>query len=580
MIRRLHSLVPEPATLIRMAVLQAALGVLQGLLLGLLVPILRALLRSGPDLAAAAPWLVTGAAGFVLYAWLSAVATPVGFAASGDTIAQVRRHLMAHLTTLPLGWFSADRKARFARTVTSVAGSLGRVCVVVGGPALNALATAVTITAVMFVVEWRLALVLLVTIPAALLAMRRYRRATVGVVADIEVAGNEIAGRAIEYGQAQPVLRAAGQGGIGTERMRAALAEHRRRYAHGLNRLLPPDLACTGVVLAGFAATLLLGAHLLVAGTLSVPDTVAMLVLAVRFLEPIGALGGQAAGLGALDYMIGTVRRFLATPALPAREHPVRELAGTDIEFTEVGFAYGDTPALAGVSFRCAPGTTTALVGPSGSGKSTVTKLVARFFDAGSGSVRVGGVDVRDYDHATLLSEIAIVFQDVYLFDTTIEENLRIARPDATRAELQAVADAARLTEVIDRLPGGWATDVGEAGAQLSGGERQRVSIARALLKQARIVLIDEPSSALDPENEAAVSRAIAALAEDPHRTVIVIAHRPAGLASADHVVTLDAGRVVQTGPPERLLATGGPFADLVRQYEHAHSWRISTGPR
>ncbi|WP_207943631.1 ATP-binding cassette domain-containing protein [Actinomadura sp. KC345] len=232
------------------------------------------------------------------------------------------------------------------------------------------------------------------------------------------------------------------------------------------------------------------------------------------------------------------------------------------------------------MSFRCPAGSTTALVGPSGSGKATVTRLVARFHDTGSGHVRVGGRDVRDYEHAALLDDIAIVFQDVYLFDTTIEENLRPARPDATRADLDAAAREARLDEVVARLPDDWATRVGEGGAQLSGGERQRVSIARAFLKRARIVLVDEAASALDPESESAIGQAIGRLARDPDRTVVVIAHRPATLAAADHVVALEDGRVTETGRPADLRAGGGTFARLYDQYEHTRSWHItSSGP-
>ncbi len=169
------------------------------------------------------------------------------------------------------------------------------------------------------------------------------------------------------------------------------------------------------------------------------------------------------------------------------------------------------------------------------------------------------------------------MFQDVYLFDDTIEDNLRLACPDATHDELVDAARAARLDEVIDRLPHGWQTRVGEAGAQLSGGERQRVSIARAFLKRARIVLIDEAGSALDPENEGAISQAIANLADDPDRTVVVIAHRPTTLATADYVIALDAGRVTETGTPTDLRYTGGPFARLYNQYEHTRSWHITT---
>ncbi|WP_306471835.1 ABC transporter ATP-binding protein [Streptomyces sp. st140] len=230
------------------------------------------------------------------------------------------------------------------------------------------------------------------------------------------------------------------------------------------------------------------------------------------------------------------------------------------------------------VYLRCPAGSTTALVGPSGSGKTTATRLIARFFDIDSGELRIGGVDVRRLDPTTLLDEIAIVFQDVYLFDDTIEDNLRLARPEATWDELREAATAARLDEVIERLPADWQTRVGEGGAQLSGGERQRVAIARAMLKRARIVLVDEASSALDPENEAAITRAIANLGADPDRTVIVIAHRPATLEAADLVVSLDGGRVVESGTREELLGTGGTFARLSSQYERARHWRIAGG--
>jgi ATP-binding cassette subfamily B protein IrtB len=578
MIRRFLAIVADPRPMLRLAALQVVLGVLQGVLLGLLVPILRALLQPRPDFAAAMPWLLAGGAGSLVYLWLNVRAVTVGFIAAGETTSQIRHRLIQHLTTLPMGWFTADRKGKFVRTATSVAGELGHVGVVVGGPALNCLAVPITITAVTLAVDWRIGLVLLLTLPVALAAAWRCRRITTEVVADIEAAANEIAGRAVEYGQAQPILRATGRARAGTVQMRVALAEHRRRYARGLNRLLAPDQTYTAVVALGFVIALALGTSYLLDGSLPLADTVALLVLAVRFVEPLGALGGQVSGVGALDYLIATVDEFLRTPSLPRNPHPRRHVNASDIEFRGVSFGYGATPVVRGVSFHCAAGSTTALVGPSGSGKTTVLRLIARFVDVNDGSVRIGGVDVRDYDHAALLSEIAIVFQDVYLFDTTIEANLRLARPEATQAEVDAAASAARLDEVIERLPNGWHTRVGEAGAQLSGGERQRVSIARAFLKRARIVLIDEAASALDPENEAAVSAAIAQLAADPDRTVIVIAHRPATLEAADFVVALDGGRVAETGKPAELLQTGGIFARLHGQYERARGWHLSAG--
>ncbi|MEU4805832.1 ABC transporter ATP-binding protein [Actinosynnema sp. NPDC023587] len=577
MIRHFYRLWPHPGVLVRLTALHVALAVLQGLLLGLLVPVLRALLRAEPDFAAAKPWLIAGAIGAVVYGVLKVVATPVGFAASTELAEQLRHHLMRHVATLPLGWFTGDRKARLSRTVTTSAGAVAHLAATFGPPAITGLLVPSTIIVVTFFVDWRLALLFLAILPVALLALRRAGRVTAEADRDLEEAAVEIAGRAIELGQAQPVLRAAGHGSTGSVRMRDALADHRHRYRRGLRKALFPDLTYAAVVMAGFAGVLVLGAQFLLNGSLAVADTVALLVLAVRFLEPLGTLTELLGTLHAMDNSVTRVENILHSPALPHSARPVRKVEDSTVEFAGVSYSYGSTPALTDVSFVCRRGTTTALVGPSGSGKTTVTRLVARFFDVDGGSVKVGGVDVRDLDHAVLLDQIAIVFQDVYLFDTTIEENVRIARPDATPEELAEAARSARLDEVVHRLPQGWRTRVGEGGAQLSGGERQRVSIARAFLKRARIVLLDEAGSALDPENEGAISAAIEALGQDPERTVVVIAHRPATLAAADFVVALDGGRVAEVGRPRDLLAAEGPYSRLHSQYEHARSWHIAT---
>lgn len=577
MIRRLYRLWPEPALLGRLWLLTAVQAVLQGLLLGLLVPILDAVVRPEPDLAAATPWLVLGAAGAVVHGVLSVVATPVGFRAAGTLAAQLRRRLMRRVSELPLGWFTAEHKARLARGVTADVGDAAHLAVTVAAPAITATLLPATIVAVTFAVDRRMALLLCAIALAALWALRRAARVAELAEIELERAAAGVAGRAIELGQAQPVLRAAGHAG-GTPRMRAALLDHRETYRDGMRRARRPFFVYTGVIGAGFVAVLALAAELVLSERVGVATAIALLVLAARFLEPLGTLIELIGALRALTNKIARIEELLATPALPAADAPVRTIGTAGVELSGVHFSYpgGDAPALSDVSLHCRPGTTTALVGPSGSGKTTVTRLVARFFDVDAGQVRVGGVDVRDLDPEALLAEIAVVFQDVYLFDDTIENNLLLAHPAATRAELEAAAGAARLDEVIERLPGGWRTRVGEGGAQLSGGERQRVAIARAVLKRARIVLVDEAGSALDPENEAAISRAIADLGDDPARTVIVIAHRPATLAAAGHVVALDGGRVVETGTPAQLLRTDGAFARISRQNERARHWRIA----
>jgi ATP-binding cassette subfamily B protein len=221
-----------------------------------------------------------------------------------------------------------------------------------------------------------------------------------------------------------------------------------------------------------------------------------------------------------------------------------------------------------GLSLRVPQGQRLAVVGPSGAGKSTLLQLLARFYDVDAGAVRMGGVDVRAIDPDELMARFAVVFQDVYLFDATIEENVRLGRPDATDAEVREAATAARLDEVVERLPGGWATNVGEGGALLSGGERQRVSIARALLKDAPVVLLDEVTSALDPVNEAAVHDGIERLMAG--RTVVVVAHRLWTVRRADRIAFLDGGRIVEEGSHDELLGLGGRYAGF---------WELSAVP-
>ncbi|MGE6785863.1 ABC transporter ATP-binding protein [Ensifer adhaerens] len=571
----LFKLWPNPALLVRLGILQAVMAVLQGLLLGLLVPILGALLRPEPALMAAMPWLVAGAVGLAVYGGLSVIASPVGLAASGELAAQLRIHLMRHVSMLPLGWFTTERKARLSRAVTEDVGHVAHLAVVTGGPAITSLLVSATTLTITFFVDWRMGLLLAAIVPVAFFSLRRSARIADEAVILLEQANTEVAGRAIELGQAQSVLRAAGLGETGSDRMREALQEHRRIYRQGMDRSMAPDLGYTAVVVGGIAAVVVLGAWLLVDGQTSIATTIALLVLAVRFFEPLGGLIDLVGALREMDNSIKRLMTVLDTPALPQKAQPIRSLNDASIEFADVSFAYGEKSALKNVSFRCAPGTTTALVGASGSGKTTVVRLIGRFFDVDAGKVLVGGTDVRDLCQRTLMEDVAIIFQDVYLFDDTIENNLRLACPDATQQELAAAARAARLDELIARLPDGWDTRVGEGGAQLSGGERQRVSIARAFLKKARIVLIDEASSALDPENERAISQAIANLARDESRTVIVIAHRPTTLAAADQVVALHRGTVIEKGKASDLRQGGGFFARLHAQQSQTRTWRL-----
>jgi ATP-binding cassette subfamily B protein len=554
---------------------------LQSALIGTLLPVFRSLLKPEPDFTAAEPWIIAEAIGLLLYLALKLVSTPTAFSASMDVTAQIRREIIEHAARLSPGWFGADHKARLAHAVTADSAAAGTLSVTFGAQIINEVFAPAVLGVFALFIDWRAALPLVCGIPLLLLCLNGMSSRYSYIEEKLAAAMREIAGMAVEFGHAQPVLRAAGKESRTNNRMREAIDEHRRIFQNGLNISIMPHLGCMAVPICAFVITFIAGVHLVIDGSLPIADAVVLFIVAARYVQPLGSAVEKSSVLDAISNALGRVRDILRVPPLPNRQTPVTVMRNADIEFCDVTFTYNHDakPVLHDVSFSCPAGSTTALVGASGAGKTTVTKLIARFFDVNAGSVKIGGTDVRDYDHISLLRNIAVVFQDVYLFNGTIEDNLRLANPDATKKQLEAAARSARLDEVINRFPDGWQTQVGEAGAMLSGGERQRVSIARAFLKDAPIILIDEAVSALDPQNERAVCDAIADLSGDSTHTVIIIAHHPSILAAADHVVALEIGRVAETGRPDELLRVGGIFAGLYKQYERAGGWRIGKKP-
>ena len=259
-----------------------------------------------------------------------------------------------------------------------------------------------------------------------------------------------------------------------------------------------------------------------------------------------------------------------------APETPGVEPHGHDVEFENVTFAYESAPVLRDVSFVARAGTTTAIVGASGAGKSTILNLVSRFWDPSEGAVRIGGIDVRQLTHQQLFEHITVVFQDVYLFRATVRENIAFGRPHSSEEEIVAAARAAQAHDFIEALPLGYETMVGEGGANLSGGERQRLSIARAVLKNSPIVLLDEPTSSLDALNDRAVRTALSALLRG--KTVLVVAHRLPTIQSADRILVVDGGRIVQSGSHEELVNhEGGRYRQFWLDRQRAFEWRIGT---
>ena len=575
MIRRLLAVAgPDAAPPLRRMVAGIVAGaVLQGVGFVLMVPILRRLLAG--DAGGAVWWLAAEVGVLAAYGVVHHRSQMAGYETAVVVARGLFRRLGDHIATLPLGWFRADR-----------AGSVGRltsqgVVEVIGVPAhlvrpiLTAFVSPLTVALAMVVFDWRLALATLATAPLAAITFRwsgdllqRSQRAA-------DAAAAEAGGRVVEFAQTQAVLRAFGRDPHGGD-LDLAFQRQRSTRRDQLFATMPGFVAFVAVLQCGFTGVLVVGTSLALGGSIGATEVVVLLVLAARYTEPMVAAADLSGALRIARNSLDRMDELLSTPALPEAAVP-REAGPPTIELDGVGFAYagdGDQrPVLDGLSFTVPAGTMTALVGASGAGKTTVARLVARFADVDRGVVRVGGVDVRDLSTTDLLAQVALVFQDVYLFEGSIADNVRVGRPGATDAEVTAAARLARVDEIVERLPAAWDTQVGEGGVALSGGERQRISIARAALKDAPIVLLDEATAALDIHNETAIGDALAALHGD--HTLLVIAHRLETVVAADQIVVLKGGRAVEVGTHAELFAAGGHYAAFWDERLRSRGWRL-----
>ncbi|SHH87343.1 ATP-binding cassette, subfamily B [Sporobacter termitidis DSM 10068] len=493
----------------------------------------------------------------------------VGFA---QTSKNARISMGEHLRKLSMGFYSrrdaGDLSTVLLRDYTEVenlASSLiPQISVILVRLALSFI--------VLSAFDWRMMLAVISVIPLSLpFAFVSYRR--MGKVSGALLAAQQQAASGIlEYVGGIQTLRAFNQSGEHFETLRRSF-DDQRKHSVGMELAAAPiGMLGRFVLSCGIGVVMLCGALLLTRGALPPFYYLAFLLLSLNIYEPVMTVFAFIA-----DYA-RTNRSAQRIDELN-REQPLREPEageqpdGTEIAFKNVSFSYGDKEVLSNISLRIPAKSLTALVGPSGSGKSTITRLVARFWDATQGEITLGGVPLKEMKTDELLSRISMVFQDVYLFHDTIEANIRMGKPDATTEEIVAAARTAACHDFISALPDGYATIVGEGGSTLSGGEKQRISIARALLKNAPIVLLDEATASLDPENEVLIQQAISALAED--KTVIVIAHRLQSVSNADQIIVLDSGRIAQAGRHEELIEQEGIYQKLWLEQQRAGNWRM-----
>ncbi|WP_391572915.1 ABC transporter ATP-binding protein [Cohnella sp.] len=410
----------------------------------------------------------------------------------------------------------------------------------------------------LFFLDWRLALSLFATLPIAILLLLLTSGFQRKLGSKHISAKMEASSRLQEYLNGIRVIKAYNLTGERFVRLERSFKELMRQSIRLEGTIGPIVLSAITCVRAGLTLMIMAGVYLLAGGNLDVITFAAFLIIGTRIFDPLTTALAGYAEFRYLEQAGERIVKLLREPVMRGERQPPEN---QDIELKQVTFGYHDQPILRDVSVSMPAGSFTALVGPSGSGKSTLLRLIARFYDPEQGRVTMGGEDVRAMDPEALLRKVSMVFQDVYLFQDTIAGNIRFGRSDATREEIEEAARLACCHDFILKLPNGYDTMVGEGGSTLSGGEKQRISIARAILKNAPIILLDEATASLDPENEAEIQKAIDRLVRG--RTLIVVAHRLKTVQHADQIVVLDHGRIAELGGHDELLSLNGLYARL-----------------
>ena len=488
-------------------------------------------------------------------------------------VAEKRVHIGDRLRYIPLGYFNENSLGNITAVVTTtlsdVENSAARCLVSVVGGFLNTLALCLGL----IVVDWRLGILAILGILAYLGVTELSQRAMLRTGPERQHAQMTLVEAVLEYIQGMSVVKAYGLDKDSSQTVQKTVDDSCQK-ALSLEKSVAPWMGIRQITVRVFAVGISAAAlGFYFSGTLSLVRCMLMLIASFMLYAELESAGNMADNL----QMLGTSME----KAEEIDRTPVMDINGADltpedasVEFKDVSFSYGGRQILEHVDFMVPSGRTTAVVGPSGGGKTTLCNLIARFWDVPEGEVFVGGHSVREYKLDSLMKNISMVFQNVYLFNDTVENNIRFGCPDADHEQVVEAAKAACCHEFITELPDGYDTVLGEGGGTLSGGEKQRISIARAILKDAPIVILDEATANVDPENEAQLQSAIEALTKG--KTLIMIAHRLKTVRHADQILVLDGGHIVQRGTHEELIRQQGLYAEFVGVRQEALGWKLT----
>lgn len=489
-----------------------------------------------------------------------------------DICCDGRKDIVSHLRKLPMGFYNSKDPGDIGAYIVTDYSSIEQLVTHFIPQIVGSLAMPILLIVSLAFFNWQLALVAALVIPLALPAVKLSTWLVQRFGKKLQQVKVESASRILEYIQGIRLIKAFNLGGAKFDRLEKAFRLLKKESILLEGGSGPTVMFSSAILNAGFVLILLLGFSFLLSVKISLPVYVMFLVLGIHIYQPLmnGLIFFVESSYMALG--IKRIEELRASPLL-TEGNEANEFKDYNIQFEDVSFSYKNAKVINNLSITIPEQKLTALVGPSGSGKTTLTRLIARFWDVDSGEIRIGGENIKAYTSDNLMSKIAVVFQDVYLFNDTIYNNIRIGKEDASEGEIIAAAKVAHCHDFIMGLPDAYHTMVGEGGNTLSGGEKQRISIARAILKDAPIILLDEATASLDPENELYIQQAINGLIKD--KTVVIIAHRLNTIRAADKILVLEHGKLVEEGNHEQLLNQNGLYLRLWEEQQRVKGWKF-----
>lgn len=486
--------------------------------------------------------------------------------------AEKRIHVGDRMKYMPMGYFNDHSLGKLTSAVTTTIGDVENNAPSVLITVVHGFVHVVVITIVMFFFDWRIGSLCCLGILLFLVCNSMMQKKSQKISPERQRAQEDLVGATLEYIQGMNIVKSFNLGGNSNQKMKQAIEESRVRNTK-LETVFIPYGAAQQFVLRLISVSIMFCSILFyLQGSMTLVYCLLMCVASFLIFSELEKAGGKSFALRLIESSIDKINEIDETPIMDLSGQNITP-PNMDIELKDVSFSYGEHQIFRCINLSVPSRTTLAIVGPSGSGKTTLCSLIARFWDVQSGSITLGGTDIRDYTLDKLLSNFSIVFQNVYLFADTIENNIRFGKPDASHDEVVRVAKKACCHDFIMALPQGYDTVIGESGATLSGGEKQRISIARAILKDAPIVILDEATSSVDPENESDLQAAIESLTES--KTVITIAHRLKTVKNADQIVVIADGKIIQRGTHEQLKMQSGIYADFINIRHKATGWKL-----